>query len=264
MKSSMPGAVSAIGRSRGVLAVEDAHRVLLEPDEAFLERSPRCASKWATRACAPGVAGVGVAERVELERHAFGDAELLQELVGHDEELDIGLRAVGADDLGVDLVELAEAALLRALVPERGAVGGELERRVLLPAVGEVGAGDAGGEFGAQGQAVAAAILERVHLLGDDVGGLADRAGEHLRRFEHRHLDAAEGVEAAHALEGRDHRLEPVRFLAENVLGAADPLRAFAHGCGPLAELLSMGTQARFPDLPAAGAGVVAMTQSLR
>ena len=34
------------------------------------------------------------------------------------EQLDVGGRLGGADDLGVELVELAEAALLRALVAE--------------------------------------------------------------------------------------------------------------------------------------------------
>ena len=38
-----------------------------------------------------------------------------------------------------------------------------------------------------------------------------------------------EGVEPAHALERRDHRLEAVGLLAEDVLRAPDPLRALAH-----------------------------------
>ena len=42
----------------------------------------------------------------------------LQQLGGEGEQLDIGLRLAGADDLGVELVELAEAALLRPLVAE--------------------------------------------------------------------------------------------------------------------------------------------------
>ena len=98
----------------------------------------------------PGVARLGVAERVELQRHAVGDAELAQQLVGEDEQFDVGRRLGRADDLGVELVELAEAALLRPLVAEDRAVGGDLQRRVLLPAFGQIGAADAGGEFGPQ------------------------------------------------------------------------------------------------------------------
>ena len=50
--------------------------------------------------------------------------------------------------------------------------------------------------------------------------------------LEHRHLDPAEAVEPAHALERRDHRLEAVGVLAPDVLGASDLLRALAHRRG--------------------------------
>jgi hypothetical protein len=108
----------------------------------------------------------------------------------------------------------------------------ELERGVLLPAVGEIGTGDPGGEFGAQRQRFAAAILERIHLLRDDIGGFADRAREHLSLFEHRHLGAAEAVELADALEGLDDVRESLGFWSEDVLGAADCLWC-AHDARP-------------------------------
>ena len=63
---------------------------------------------------------------------------------------------------------------------------------------------------------IAAAILERVHLLGDDVGGLADRAREHRGRLEDRHLDALEAVEPAHPLERLDHRAAWRRMSSPN------------------------------------------------
>ena len=43
----------------------------------------------------------------------------------------------------------------------------------------------------------AAAIRERVHLLGDDVGRLADRAGEHLGELEDRRRHLAIAIESA-------------------------------------------------------------------
>ena len=95
--------------------------------------SRRGARRNARPARAPRVAAGDVAERVELERHAL-DAELGQQLRAEREQFDVGLRLARADDLGVELVELAEAALLRALVAEGGAVGRDLERRELLPA----------------------------------------------------------------------------------------------------------------------------------
>ena len=108
---------------------------------------------------------------------------------------------------------------------------------MLLPAFGEIGAADAGGEFGPQRQALAAAILEAVHLLGDDVGRLADRAGEDLGRLEHRHLDPAEAVEPADAVERLHHRLETVGGFAPDILGSPDLLRTFAHRAAHLACL---------------------------
>ena len=176
---------------------------------------------------APGVARRRIAERVELERHPLGDAQLLQQLIGQHEQFDIRRGLGRADDLGVDLMELAEAALLRALVAEHRARGGELERRILLPALGDVGAGDAGSEFGAQRQRIAAAILEGVHLLRDDVAGLAHRAGEHAGRLEDRNLEPLETIEPPDAIERVEHGRETPLLVAENVLGAPDALGGF-------------------------------------
>ena len=71
---------------------------------------------------------------------------------------------------------------------------------------------------GRKGERFPAAILERVHLLGDDVGGLADRAGEDRGLLEHRHLDPLEAVEPAHAIERRDDRGEAVGVFPKQAL----------------------------------------------
>ena len=70
-----------------------------------------------------------------------------------------------------------------------------------------------------------AAVLERVHFLGDDVGGLADRAGEHRGRLDHRHFDPLEAEQAAHAVERRDHRGEAVGVFSKQALRAPDGLK---------------------------------------
>ena len=72
--------------------------------------------------------------------------------------------------------------------------------------------------------ALPAAVLERIHFLGDDVGGLADRPGEHRGMLDGRHLDALEAVQAAHLVERRDHRGEAVGVFSEQALGAPDGL----------------------------------------
>src|SRR5690606_41707450 len=61
---------------------------------------------------------------------------------------------------------------------------------IVQQAVAETRTDDARGRFRPQRDAVAAAILERVHLLLDDVGQLADRAAEELRALENRNADA--------------------------------------------------------------------------
>src|SRR3546814_1132827 len=91
---------------------------------------------------APGFAARPVAQRVQVERHAFRYAQFAQQLVGQHQQFHVRARLARADDFGVELVELAETALLRALVAEERAVGRDLERRILLPAFGDVGAGN--------------------------------------------------------------------------------------------------------------------------
>ena len=149
---------------------------------------------------APRLARLGVAERIELKRHAVSDVQFLQQLVAEGEQLHVGLRLGCSDDLGIELVELAEAALLRALVAKGRAVGRDLERRILLPTFAEISAADAGGELGAKRDRFPAAILERIHLLRDDVGRFTDRPGEYGSLLDRRDFDAPEPVQAAHAI----------------------------------------------------------------
>jgi hypothetical protein len=73
-------------------------------------------------------------------------------------------------------MKLAIAPLLRALVAKHRAEIPQPRRLPVQQAMLDAGAHDAGGAFGPQAQAVAAEILEGVHLLLDDVGDLADRA----------------------------------------------------------------------------------------
>ena len=178
---------------------------------------------------APSVARFCVAKRVELQRHAVVDAELSQQLIAERQQLHVRRRFGCADHLGVELVELAEAALLRAFVAEGGAMRRKLERRELLPALAEIGAANAGRELGPKRDLLAAAILEGVHLLGDDVGGLADRPGEDRGLLDDRNLDALESEQPAHAIERVDHRVEAVGVFSEQALGPANGLRRIRH-----------------------------------
>ena len=91
---------------------------------------------------------------------------------------------------------LAEAARLRALVAEHRRDVGELDRlRQIGHPVLQVGAADRRGALRAQRQAVAAAILEDVHLLLDDVRRFAHAARVEVGALEGGRLDKAVAAE---------------------------------------------------------------------
>ncbi len=103
-----------------ILAVEDAQRIARQAVLAVFRKRALHALEMLHQRVAPGIAARAIAERIELERDApivFGaNAEFVEQLVRHHQQFDIGLRFARADDLGIDLVELAIAPLLRTLV----------------------------------------------------------------------------------------------------------------------------------------------------
>ncbi len=173
-------------------------------------------------------AGFPVAEGVDLQHGLAGDAESLQDVPAAGDHLGVGKRLGGADQLDVDLVELAVAALLRALVAEHRAGAEHLLRQRLGEAVGHQRAADAGGGLGAQRDGIAAAVLEAVHLLHHHVGGFAERAGEHAGVLEDRRGPLVEAVGGGDAAGGVDHVLMAALVLADQVVGAAGGLE-FGH-----------------------------------
>ena len=129
------------------------------------------------------------AEAAQPQLHP-GHAELAEQVGEQHDRLGVGQRRVGPDRLGAELVELAVAARLRALVAEERAEVGELHRlRQLVHPVLEVGAADRRRPLRPQGQAAPALVLEGEHLLADDVGGAADAALEQLGVLEGRRRD---------------------------------------------------------------------------
>src|SRR3546814_14605972 len=85
-------------------------------------------------------------------------------------------------------MELAEAPFLRPLVTEERPPCGKLQRRPLLPALADIGAGDAGRELRPEGRRSRAAIVEGVYLLSHEIGGFAMREGEREGGLEHRNV----------------------------------------------------------------------------
>jgi hypothetical protein len=213
-----------------VLAVEDAQRVLLQPQPAVGRQRIAVRGEVGDQRRAVGVAALGVAERVDLQHDAFGDAERAQDVPARRDHLGIGQRLGGAQDLGADLVELPVAALLRPLVAEHRAGIEHLARQVRLgQPVRDQGAADAGGVLGAQRDRIAAAILEGIHLLRDDVGGVAEAAGEDARVLEDRRRPFLEAIERGDAPRGVGDVVVPAELLADEVAGATDGLERAGH-----------------------------------
>ena len=100
-------------------------------------------------------------------------------------DLGVDRRVFVAEHLDAELVMLTVPSGLWALVAEHRAYVEEAYRLwAVAHAVLEVSAADRRGALGPQGDEVAAAVLERVRLLLDDVGDLADSADEQAGVFE--------------------------------------------------------------------------------
>ena len=145
-----------------------------------------------------------------------------------------------------ELVELAVAAGLRALVAEERAEVGELHRlRQFVHPVLEVGAADRGRPLRPQGEAALALVLEGEHLLADDVGRLADAALEQVGVLEDRRRDRLVAG-AGEDLGGGAFQPRPrARLLGQDVEGPA----RVPGTCSPSAATL------RRPALPPASRG---------
>jgi len=114
---------------------------------------------------------------------------------------------------------------------------------MLLPAIGEVGARYACGKFGPQRDRIAAAILEGVHLLRDDIGRLTQRTREDRGRLNHRQLQPLETIKPAHAFKSRDDMREPLLGFAIHILRATHRLRSlnFCHNARVPSGFCDMG-----------------------
>ena len=195
------------------LGVEHAQRVagqrLRGSARRARRRRPRSARAARRRSGAVG----GLAERVEQQRH-LAQPEALEEAPAEGDHLDVEVRVVGAEHLDADLVELAVAAALRLLVAEvrPGVPHLPRRRRTVL----DERPAHAGGLLGPQGDVAAALVGEVVHLLGDDVGGLAD-ALEHADVLHHRRDDLAVAGGLDDLGEDLDEAPEARRFRREDV-----------------------------------------------
>jgi hypothetical protein len=208
-----------------VLGVQDPQWIAREPAARVLGEPGLEGRQVVDQRRAIGGTALGVAERVDLEPRVVPHAEAAQDLHAGRDHLDVGLGLGHADQLDADLVELALAALLRPLVAEHRPGIEEFQRHVLGEAERRHRARDAGGVLRPQHDVLPALVGEGVHLLGDDVGRVAEAALEDVDELEDRRDDLREAVERSGGARRLRHLAVAAHVLAENVVRAPDGLK---------------------------------------
>ena len=173
----------------GLLAVEHPQGVALDPLPALFAEAVGIRAEIADelRPITRSTLGLLVAERVDLDLESLREVEPPEELDEHRDHFGIERRVLVAERFHVELMELAIPARLGPLVPEHGPHGVQLDGlRVHEQTVLDVRAQEPGRRLGPQRHGIAAPILERVHLLLNDVGRLADAPGEEFSALKDR------------------------------------------------------------------------------
>eukprot|EP00611_Tribonema_gayanum_P012703 TRINITY_DN2336_c0_g1_i3.p1 TRINITY_DN2336_c0_g1~~TRINITY_DN2336_c0_g1_i3.p1 ORF type:complete len:704 (-),score=109.00 TRINITY_DN2336_c0_g1_i3:16-2127(-) len=197
------------------IAVQAALGVVVEPGFVLFEIGDQ-------RGAVIGAAAGG-AQGIDLQLET-AESQPLPELGGDGDHFDIDVGRRNAEGFDVELMELPIAAGLRALVAEHRAGAPDALLLVEQDAVLDAGANHASGQLRAQRQRFAAAILEGIHLLFDDIGHFADRALEQLGALDHRQPQFAVAVSGKH-LRGDGMDVLPGRGIGrQDIVHAANGL----------------------------------------
>jgi hypothetical protein len=220
------GRVGDHGAGLRALAVEDPHGMAVDLLLVVVGEVATALAQPPRELGDVGPPILGRAHRVDGEGEA-AQAQGAQVGVAEGDDLDIEVGIGGAQGLDVDLVVLAEAACLRALVAEArrdrphlpGDRGSVLHER----------AHDRRRDLRAEREVAVALVVEVVHLLADDVGALTQPL-EDADVLEHGLLQQPVAGPVSDAGEGGDERLPPRRFGREDVLGADRRLEGGGRG----------------------------------
>ena len=229
-----------------VLAVEGAQRVKLGALQAVVAHLVGMVKDELPHAGAIRRAAGTVAHRVDAQRQRLaGEAQPLEVLHEHDDDLGVKRRVGGAQHLGAHLVELAQATLLRTLAAEHRLAVPQLDGGTALrhEVVLHRSTHHARRALGPHGHALArlevrlGATLHHVgqqgarkhaeHLLAHHVGGLADAVHEGVHLLDGRRLDLVEAVGAKQGARLVQHVLPAAHVAAEQVFRA---LYLLCHG----------------------------------
>ena len=179
-------------------------------------------------------------------------AALIAHFERHRDLLGVDVRAGEAERLDVELMELAIAALLRTLVAEHRSRRPHAKRPLVCQVVLDRRADDARCRFGTQRQALAVQlVVERVHLVLDDVGVLADAAHEQWRRLDDRHAQVAVAIALEHVARRLLELMPRRRLVGEHVVHATHRLQCFSHCARPLFAHDRVSAARRAPRCPA-------------
>ena len=174
--------------------------------------------------------GFGGTQAVEFKLHRITDAQLAPQAPGQHDQFGIDVRTVQVEHFQADLVELAITAFLWTLMAEHRTDVPEL---LYLAGTGQAMlqrcAHTGGGAFRTQGQGVAVAVLEGVHLFFDDVGDFADGALEQLGELDDRHADLLVTVVIQQPCHGAFEVAPQRRLLGQDVVHATNGLQGLAH-----------------------------------
>ena len=211
----------------GILAVEDAQRIFLQPPQAvFIETVAPC-REIARQFLTIGGARCRRAQRVKFQDQPF-EPERTPQTCAHQDEFGIEVRRLNAKGLDTDLVKLPITALLRPLMAEHRARVPQTLNLVVQESVLDPGAHAAGRALGPQGEILAVAVLEAVHLLLDDVGLGADGAREQLGFLDEGQADFAVAVGRQHLARRRLDALPALDRLRQQIVHAAYGLYGLA------------------------------------
>ena len=161
---------------------------------------------------------LGAADGIEFKSQV-ADTECVEGTLCECYDLGIGGRLVGAEALHSELVELSESARLRLLVAVAGKDVADLLRQgLIMQSVLQKCTHRACGALGAQRDTAAAVVVEGIHLLLHDVGGVTDRAVEKLGMFKYGGAYFAEAVKLCIFHKGALDVLPACAVLGQNVL----------------------------------------------
>ena len=214
-----------------VFGVQNAQRVAVQATLGFFIEHVAVLLQVGNQGGAVGLALGGLAQAVEFQAHIF-QAQNFPQVIGQQDQLCIDLGTAKAQHLGTNLVELAVAAALGALVAEHGAHVVQALAAFVQQVVLNHRAHQPGCAFGAQRELLAVqAVFKGVHLLFDDVGHLAQASHKQGCRLDDGQAHIAVGVTRHQSAHLTLQPLPTRRIGRQDVVHALDAHQLLGFDC---------------------------------